>query len=85
MCSALGSLKPAGNRTKRTRDAMLERASQDKTASPPLSGSITTTQEVRLGYYSSYLAATADELRIYNRALSATEVTQLYDSTRPLP
>jgi len=50
-----------------------------------LPGSTTTTQEVRLGYYSSYLPATTDELRIYNRALTAAEITQLYTSTRPLP
>jgi len=60
----------------------VQKASRAWTGVP---GSITTTQDIRLGYYSSYLAATADELRIYNRALSATEVTQLYDSTRPLP
>jgi hypothetical protein len=51
-----------------------------------LAGAATTTQEIDLGSYAgSYLPATVDEFRIYNRALSTTEVTQLYTSTRPLP
>src|SRR2546427_440736 len=51
-----------------------------------VAGPTTTAQEIRLGNYpggGSYLPATADELRIYNRAFSATEITQLYTSTAP--
>jgi hypothetical protein len=45
----------------------------------------TTTQEIRLGHYpgapgsTAYLPGAVDALRIYNRALSATEVLQVYN------
>src|SRR5204863_8126501 len=50
-----------------------------------VAGAPTTTQEIRLGAYSSYLPAALDELRVYNRALAAAELQQLYAGTRPSP
>ncbi|PYQ19399.1 MAG: hypothetical protein DMF81_22005 [Acidobacteria bacterium] len=41
-------------------------------------GAPTTGQEIQLGHYSSYLPGAIDELRVYSRALGATEVSQLY-------
>jgi hypothetical protein len=42
-------------------------------------GAASTTQEIRLGHYpgGSYLSGTVDELRIYDRALTAAEVLAL--------
>src|SRR5207249_8359267 len=46
-------------------------------------GASSSTQDVRVGYYGSYLSGTVDEIRLYNRALGAGEVQQLYRSSRP--
>jgi concanavalin A-like lectin/glucanase superfamily protein len=45
-----------------------------------VAGSPSTPQEIRLGHYpgGSFLPGTADELRIYDRALTAAEARQLY-------
>jgi hypothetical protein len=54
-------------------------------------GAVTTTQQLRLGHYpgvtggASFLAGLVDEVRIYNRALSAQEVAQLYNAMPPIP
>ncbi|PYQ11177.1 MAG: hypothetical protein DMF80_22465, partial [Acidobacteria bacterium] len=53
----------------------VQKASQAWTGT---AGAPTTTQEIRIGQYSSYLPGTVDELRLYNRALSAAEISQLY-------
>jgi hypothetical protein len=50
---------------------------------PP--GPPSTTREIRLGHYTTYLAATIDELRVYSRALTAAEAAQLWSSGRPAP
>jgi len=61
----------------------VQKASQAWTG---VAGPATTTQEVRLGSYpgGSYLPATVDELRIYNRPLPAAEVLQVYNTSRPV-
>jgi hypothetical protein len=42
-------------------------------------GAPTTAQEIVLGSYAgAYLPATVDELRVYDRALSAGDIGQLY-------
>jgi len=46
-------------------------------------GASSSAQDVRVGYYGSYLSGIVDELRLYNRALGAGEVQQLYSSSRP--
>ncbi len=62
------------------------RASQPWTGQ---SGPPTTVQDVHLGDYPGasggleYLAGTVDELRIYSRALSAGDVLQIYNDSRP--
>ncbi|HEV8150859.1 MAG TPA: Ig-like domain-containing protein, partial [Gemmatimonadales bacterium] len=64
-----------------------QRASQPWTgvAGPP-----TTTQEVHLGHYpgafggAEYLPAVIDEFQLYNRALIAAEVLQLYNDSKPV-
>ena len=58
-----------------------QRATQPWRGTP---GAPTTTQEVRVGHYpggsgAKYLPGGVDDVRIYNRALSASEVLQLYN------
>jgi hypothetical protein len=56
------------------------RASRAWTGQP---GAPTTTVQIRLGHYqgvSGTLAGAVDGVRIYNRALSAAEVVQLYNA-----
>ena len=53
----------------------VQKASQAWTGT---AGAPTTGQEIQLGHYSSYLPGAIDELRVYSRALGATEVSQLY-------
>lgn len=54
------------------------------------SGPPTTVQDVHVGHYPGafagveYLAGTVDELRIYGRALSAGDVLQVYNDSRPM-
>jgi hypothetical protein len=64
----------------------VQRASRAWTGS---AGPATTSQGIRLGHYpgasgsSRYLPGAVDEARLYNRALSAAEVSALYEATRP--
>jgi hypothetical protein len=60
-----------------------------KKASQPwagLAGASTTTQDIHLGHYpgafggAEYLPGTIDDFRLYNRALTDTEVLQLYNA-----
>jgi hypothetical protein len=66
----------------------LQKASQPWTGS---AGAPTTMQDVHLAHYpgvtggTSYLAGLIDEVRIYDRPLSAQEVSQLFDGTPPVP
>jgi hypothetical protein len=52
-------------------------------------GAVTTTQDLRLGHYpgaagaAEYLPGLVDDVRIYNRALSAAEIAQMYDGAAP--
>lgn len=54
-------------------------------ADSTLGGAIPTTVggmgSLNIGYLNSYFSGKIDDLRIYNRALSATEITQLYNSS----
>jgi hypothetical protein len=52
-------------------------------------GAVTTTQEIQLGHYpggsegTAYVPGAVDELQVYNRALTAAEVLQLYGTAPP--
>jgi hypothetical protein len=46
-------------------------------------GAPSTAQEIRLGNYGAYLPGAVDELLVYNRALTAAEVLQIYTDERP--
>jgi hypothetical protein len=50
------------------------------TINPSMMGSTTANWIGRSQYNDPYLAGLVDEFRIYNRALSASEITQLYNS-----
>lgn len=66
------------------RNGKLENATANYTDSPSVSG----TQAITIGYrpyagYNQYFFGSIDEVRIYNRALSAVEVAALYADTNP--
>ena len=50
-----------------------------QTAVNPVTGTLNTGGSTNIGYYTGYYAnAYIDEVRVYNRAISASEINQLY-------